>query len=589
MSTIRNSEEHSKLRNFLTYLDSNLIVRRIGLAATALLLTIVTTIRNPAWYVTPPGQIDPWMYWGTGEMPEYVSEHFSLTYYFRRWTLIFPNMVFQNLFPPLDAQLALRGLILFTILILAGALAYKFSQSILTSVFVMILVSFSSTLMAGIGRTYHDGTGLVLFLTILILFERLLKNPKKEKLIAFGSGAVFGLLFVTYQFSLLVFVPFAIAIIFVPKGRVISSISKYIFPSILGFFTIDVLDFLIGLFFGYWPELLSFAISTGGGIQNSGDATLDFEGYYSLFLPPSNASFVLPLLLAGILLLLLSKPLEQRWFSWGLIGLASIYSLMPLFVAIGPQELHTSVYGIVAATIGISLAISRLLDTVLHRVRNSRVIAEFSRLLVYSTLIALSITWSDQIWLPLLGIAFASALVALLFFGLRGKSTNSTWGSVAAFISACLSSVVLFTQGLPYPAGTPSEQQMAFDKNTTRLVTLSQEVRALSDFALKNKSRIFLLDNRPHAGWSETISAFYGMFSSIAEGYPAPPVDCNRVAYVTTTPNPKIIVIHGGHASSTIEFLEGYLAPCNLVTPIFEGEVPGVEASVFRLDLKLGP
>src|SRR5438128_1644858 len=65
--------------------------------------------RYVPWVVTPKVYIDPWIYWGTGEDIKYFANNLGLTYYFRRWTLVFPNYVFQHLFSPYMAQFLLRS------------------------------------------------------------------------------------------------------------------------------------------------------------------------------------------------------------------------------------------------------------------------------------------------------------------------------------------------------------------------------------------------------------------------------------------------------------------------------------------------
>ena len=55
------------------------------------------------WFALVPGQIDSWVYWGTGEVFQYVKFHFSHTYYFRRWTVTLINYLFSNIFEPYSA------------------------------------------------------------------------------------------------------------------------------------------------------------------------------------------------------------------------------------------------------------------------------------------------------------------------------------------------------------------------------------------------------------------------------------------------------------------------------------------------------
>ena len=46
------------------------------------------------WFAINPYFIDPFLYWGTGEVFQYIKFHFSDTYYFRRCTITFINYLF---------------------------------------------------------------------------------------------------------------------------------------------------------------------------------------------------------------------------------------------------------------------------------------------------------------------------------------------------------------------------------------------------------------------------------------------------------------------------------------------------------------
>jgi hypothetical protein len=587
MTTTDSPSKASKYQNLITQLKQNRFVRPIGFSAFAVFLVVGATFRNPAWFITGK-RIDPWFYWGTGEIMEYTAEHFSLTYYFRRWTLTFPNFIFQNLLPPVEAQLALRSLILFAILVLAGTFVYSLSKSFVTSLFVMGLISSSSFLMAGIGQSYHEGTGLVFFLGLLLVLTRLRENQAKIKSKAFLVGVMFGLFFVTYQFAMFIFFPLAIAVLW-SAGRAAWRHSKdYFLPFTLGFLLIDILDFSIGLFFRYWPELLSYTFFTGSSIRSSGEFAPDLTRYLVDFLP-SSANFPLPLILMGMLLLLVQTKSMQRWFPLGLIGIALMYLVLPFFGLIGPQVLHTAVYGVMATLLGAGIAISGIVDKASERLLGSVWRRDALKAAVLTPLVVLSIFATDGSWLIFVSIGTGFLALAVVLSRFELKRESKAFSNLSAMISAIILSITVLSQGLPYPASPRSDLDKVAQENSVRMTVLSKEVRALSGYATANDYRIFILDNRPHEGWSETISAFYGMYSSISEGYPAPPVDCNRLAYSVSRENPRFILMHQGDPSVSREFMEKYLAPCFLYIPVLEGEVPGVDASVFRLEAKLGP
>jgi hypothetical protein len=588
MTTTDSPSKASKYQNLFTQLEQNRFVRPIGFSAFAVFLVVGATLRNPAWFITGKGQIDPWLYWGTGEIMEYTAEHFSLTYYFRRWTLTFPNFIFQNLLPPVEAQFVLRSLILFAILVLAGTFVYSLSKSIVTSLFVMGLISSSSFLLAGIGNSYHEGTGLVFFLALLLLLTKLRDNQAKIKSKAFLVGVMFALFFVTYQFAMFIFFPVALAVLW-SAGREAWRHSKdYFFPFSLGFLLIDILDFSIGLFFRYWPELLSYTFLTGSSIRSSGEFAPDVTRYISDFLP-SSANFPLPLILIGMLLLLVQTKSMQRWFPLGLIGIALMYLLLPLFGLIGAQVLHTAVYGVMATLLGAGIAISGIVDKASERLVWSVWRRDALKAAALTLIVLLSIYTTDESWLILVSIGTGFLALALVLSRYELKKESKAFSNLSAMISAIILSITVLSQGLPYPASPRSDLDKVAQENSVRMTVLSKEVRALAGYATANDYRIFILDNRPHEGWSETISAFYGMYSSISEGYPAPTVDCNRLAYAASRENPRFILIHEGDPDGSNKFMEEYLSPCSLYAPVLEDEVPGIDASVFRLEARLGP
>lgn len=583
------SARESKLEKPMAQIEKSRVARGILFSAFASFLVVLATLRNPTWFITGKGQIDPWLYWGTGEIMDYAAEHFSLTYYFRRWTLTFPNFIFQNLFPPFEAQLVLRSFILFAILVLAGALVYSLSKSFVTALFVMGLISSSSLLMAGIGQSYHEGTGLALFLALLVVLRRLREDQEHIKSRAFLAGVLFALFFVTYQYAMFIFFPLAVAIFWSAGREALRYFRSYFLPFTLGFLSIDILDFTIGLFFRYWPELISYSFFTGSNIRSSGQFAPDIAQYVSEFLPSSsNLSF--PLALIGTVLLLVLENARQRWFAVGLIGISLMYLALPFFGLIGAQVLHTAVYGVMAALLGSVIAISATIDKVTRQLQSPGWKREVLKIAVFTSAVLLSIHTTDNNWLTLIIVGLGVLSLAAVVTKYESKGDSRTISGLALGLSAIILSISVFSQGFLYNPTLPrSDLTRISQENSVRMTVLSQEVRALGRYALENNYRIFILDNRPHVGWSETISAFYGMYSSISEGYPAPPVDCNRLAYAASRENPRFILIHEGDPLASSEFMSEYLSPCSLYVPVLEGEVPGVSASMFRLVEKLGP
>ena len=587
MTSTDSPSKASMYQNLITQLEQNRFVRLIGFSAFAVFLVVGATLRNPTWFITGKGQIDPWIYWGTGEIMEYTAEHFSLTYYFRRWTLTFPNFIFQNLLPPVEAQFVLRSLILFTILMLAGALVYALAKSFVTSLFVMGLISSSSLLLPGIGQSYHEGTGLVFFVTLLLLLAKLSEEHEKFRLNVFFIGVIFALFFVTYQFSLFLFASMASALLLVSAREILKKLKLYFWPFVLGFFIVSILDFIIGRTFGGWPEIVSYSLATGFSINQSGEFAPDLTSYIEVFFL-SSSNFMLPLLLLGILLLRTAGS-STKWFGFFLSTLAIAYFFLPFTGSSAPFYQHTVVYGVMATLLGAGIAISAVLEKASERLVWSVWRRDALKAAALTLIVLLSIYTPDESWLILVSIGTGFLALALVLSRYELKKESKAFSNLSAMISAIILSIPVLSQGLPYPASPRSDLDKVAQENSVRMTVLSKEVRALAGYATANDYRIFILDNRPHEGWSETISAFYGMYSSISEGYPAPTVDCNRLAYAASRENPRFILIHEGDPDGSDKFMQAYLSPCSLYAPVLEGEVPGIDASVFRLEARLGP
>jgi hypothetical protein len=563
--------------------------RSILFLTISILSAIFVTNSKPAWFFTGKGQIDPWLYWGTGEVFDYTAEHFHLTYYFRRWTLTFPNLIIQNSLPPFEAQFVLRHAILIAVLFLSASLVFILSSSFAASLFAILAISSSTYFISPIGQTYHEGTGLVLFLGLALLVSRVIATAVVPKVLVVLTGVVFGLLLVTYQYGIFWFFSMAISALAIWGSKWIDKLKQLFFPFLAGFVAVDAIDFAIGSFFGYWPELVSYTLLTGEGIRGSGSFAPDIENFVTNFLWNEN-NFIFPLLVFGFLGLS-GKSVHARWFSFFMLTLGGTYLLLPFFGIYGPEILHTAIYGMIITLIGALSAVSRAFDSVVNQ-SLPKIVSESLKLGIFLVCYSLATYSESSTWLTLVSVAVLGLSLIYIRRKLMPKLKQSIFGPGLTLLSVSALTVAFLAQGLPYYSYSSfsqaeREQQILTAKH--KISSLSSEVRTLSAFALENRFRIFILDNRPHEGWSETISAFYGMYSSISEGYPAPPVDCNRLAYSVSMENPRFILMHQGDPSVSREFMEKYLAPCFLYIPVLEGEVPGVDASVFRLEAKLGP
>ena len=81
-----------------------------------------------------------------------------------------------------------------------------------------------------------------------------------------------------------------------------------------------------------------------------------------------------------------------------------------------------------------------------------------------------------------------------------------------------------------------------------RINKLSSEIKEATNKAMQydpsKPKRLWILDNRPHLGWSNTISSLYGNYSAINLGYKNNTVECKQIDWILMFPN-SVLVIYG--------------------------------------------
>lgn len=78
----------------------------------SLFLVLFVNSTQSGWWIEFI-MIDPWMYWGTSQNFDYFLAHFPDTYYFRRWTLIYPFIALQWILSPGISYFFIANLSLF--------------------------------------------------------------------------------------------------------------------------------------------------------------------------------------------------------------------------------------------------------------------------------------------------------------------------------------------------------------------------------------------------------------------------------------------------------------------------------------------
>jgi hypothetical protein len=93
--------------------------------------------------------------------------------------------------------------------------------------------------------------------------------------------------------------------------------------------------------------------------------------------------------------------------------------------------------------------------------------------------------------------------------------------------------------------------------------------------------RLWILDNRPHLGWSNTISSLYGNYSAINLGYKNNTVECKQIDWILMFPN-SVLVIYGfdTESNSLIKLIDLF-KPCGSF--IFEKSIKIENAHTFMV------
>lgn len=556
-------------------------VRAVFFIGLAFFFTSVTTARFPAWFLNGEEEIDSWFYWAIGPAHGYLSEHLSQTYYFRRWTLNIPNYVFQNLFPPMEAQLFLRGTLLILVLVLSGLLVNMLTKSIVASVSTMAVVSNSTLLLSGIGRSLHEGTGLVFFLIVSLMFVHLYRTGLSNSRAIFIAGLAFGILFVTYQFTIVILLAMVLAFVIARSPLHFRELAKAGLTFVFGFLTISLVDLAVGWAQGGWGEILTTTFFEWGSIRMSGQHSPDLPGYFQNFFFSAD-NFLLPM--AGLGLVMISSTgKRQNLWSIFLVTAAFVYFALPLIGMAGAETGHVAVYGLLAALVGSGVALSNLIDQRFGAARIG-IKSELQKLIFMLALVIVAALVPNEAWLLLI-VSGSCLFISGLFLKRLSRFSPTSEKLKSGFFLACaiVLSIALLSSGLSFSNQLPKRVDQSRSEISTRLTNLHNEVHALSEYGLRTGYRMFFIDNRPHKGWSQTISSFYGMYSSIAEGFPAPPIDCRRMDYVLSQERPLVVLLHDSDDVGAKAFVSQFFDDCGDIVVRYVGEVPGVSASGFEI------
>jgi hypothetical protein len=207
--------------------------------------------------------IDPWMYWGTSQNYEYFLGHFSDTYYFRRWTLIYPFIAFQWILNPGMSYFFIMNLSLFFSSFFFLKISFKISKENFTGIFLIILILLFSSqhILSKISSPHVTFFSIPLFLIIFYNFYNICIESKFSNLNIIIIFFLIGILNITFQgyffFSTIFY--FIILLFYKKKNFNLKQLHFIIIFSALA---VIAIDFLISKLSGAnWKNLITYSLS----------------------------------------------------------------------------------------------------------------------------------------------------------------------------------------------------------------------------------------------------------------------------------------------------------------------------------------
>jgi hypothetical protein len=529
---------------------------------------------HPFWFIAPRTHIDPWVYWGPGQDLRYPRIHFSTTYYFRRWTLIFPNYFFEHLFSPYLAQLLLRSCLLFAVCFLGGLLAFVLTGAISAGAVAALGFACFGFIVRSVGMSYSQGTGLVLWLAVACLIVKW-RSATSFYLVgkSLGVAVLLSLLFVTYPWT--VYLWFALAALGLPgmvsRYRFLSvrDIVGRVIPLVLtggaaGVAIVVALDLEIGRLIGVpWPNVVSYTLDIRKSLEAAVRSTPVREFLVGQVL--TRQSFAL-LGVAVSAALAFSRRLLPgcRTFAACVLVLSVTYLLDPWTGANSHFSMQTIIYLgaclIVAAALLISSTYELALAGVMSRATRLGAIAALCAGGALCT-IALARFSDAKWWVPVSVVAVTGAAGSIIS---AFSQRRIVWGGMLLLAASSNAAALAVTMKV-WTVQVGSD--FAGKADAAQFIQrLTNEHRSLMARAAEDGRRVWILDNRPHAGWSTNISTAYGLYSAFAIGFP-PTVSCPQIDWLLRRGN-ATVVLYGSTRSVADDaaMIANLARPCAPVT-----------------------
>ena len=526
------------------------------------------------WFRINPASIDPWLYWGTGEVFSYIKFHFSQTYYFRRWTINSVNYFFSGVFNPFLA-IYFKNLFLLTInFLISILLIFRITKSFFFSLIFLFFFIPANYYLYSVGSNYSQATG-IFFINLLVLSTFYFDIKYKYKYF-FILGFIIFCALVTYQY--LAYVIFCITFFWISinyKFFISLNIKNFFFIILsifVGLISGSFFEYLISLLLNVkWENFFIFSFKYYLSIIKEGNYSAPKDFYYKIF---GIYSFIIPAVFISLTLLRISLFIKNKnylGFSCMLLCLTGYHLLDPLLGTNTTFFPQINIYLFVFCLFGLIL----LLDFIIKDYKILFKIFLVVFIFLLSLLIMNKINFTNN---NLYVTILITILFLLIVFFLKKK--------LIKFL-LILFFIILYVQLLHKP-GYHDKKLTIFDKRDdfkNYINKVSLEIKGATkkaiDFDTSQPRRLWILDNRPHEGWSNTISSLYGNYSAINLGYKNNTVECKQIDWILMFPN-SVLVIYGfdTESNSLIKLIDLF-KPCGSF--IFEKSIKIENAHTFTV------
>jgi hypothetical protein len=506
------------------------------------------------WFALPNYFVDPYVYWGTGEVFSYVKFHFSETYYFRRWTINFVNYLFSSIFDPYYAIYFKNSFLLVINLFLSILLIFRLTKSFFLSLVFLTLFIPIHYYFYSIGMNYNQATGI--FFINLIIFITFFFNIKYQYKYFFFIGFVIFLAIVTYQFLIVVIMPIIIFWYFINYKFFLLLNFKNFFLIILliltGIFAGVILEYLISFFLNIkWQNLFIYSYKVRLSIVESGAFAPSNNFFYQIFL---NKSFFVSAVSISSTLFVVSifnKNKNYLAFASFLLCLSAVYLFLFFLKSNALFNIQTNIYLFIYCLFGLIL----ILDFIIKNYEIPFKIFLISFIFFLSLVVKKYINFND--FNLYVNISILILFFLILFFY---KTKLIKWLLIIFFIILYVQ-LINNSSNLSLHSSYKSREDIKI-----KLSKLSAEIRHATkqaiDFNPSKPRRLWIFDTRPHQGWSSTISSLYGNYSAINLGYRNNAVVCDQITWILSFPNSVLVTYGFDTETNSLNKLTDLFKPC---------------------------